>query len=132
MVSDIRAAMPKSAINKKKFNVSTMFLLENYINLNSQDLIVNSPIYLLHISLYISYENLMLDQGNNFYLISLSILITCLLENVWTLWRGISFKSLLGVKGLTCGSYTVLTTTRPDISSPNLMLPCAVNRMFAP
>ena len=50
MVSDIRAAMPKSAINKKKFNVST-FLLENYINLNSQDLIVNSPIYLLHISL---------------------------------------------------------------------------------
>ena len=107
MVSDIRAAMPKSAINKKKFNVSTMFLLENYINLNSQDLIVNSPIYLLHISLYISYENLMLDQGNNFYLISLSILITCLLENVWTLWRGISFKSLLGVKGLTCGSYTV-------------------------
>ena len=51
MVSDIRAAMPKSAMNKKKFNVSTMFLLENYINLNSQDLIVNFPIYLLHISL---------------------------------------------------------------------------------
>ena len=25
-----------------------------------------------------------------------------------------------------------MEATRPDISSPNLMLPCAVNRMFAP
>ena len=52
MVSDIRAAMPKSAIGKKQFTVSTMFYLKIInINLNSQDLIVNSPIYLLHISL---------------------------------------------------------------------------------
>ena len=29
---------------------------------NSQDLIVNSPLYLIHISLLISYENLVLDQ----------------------------------------------------------------------
>ena len=27
--------------------------------------------------------HLVLDQDNNFYLISLSILITCLLDNVW-------------------------------------------------
>ena len=50
---------------------------------NSQDLIVNSPLLLLHISLQIGYENLVLDQDNNFYLTSLNILITCLLNNVW-------------------------------------------------
>ena len=50
-----------------------------------QDLIVNSPLWLLHISLQISYENLVLDQDNSFYLISLNILITCLLNNVWIL-----------------------------------------------
>ena len=48
---------------------------------NSQDLIVNSPLYLLIISLYINYENLMVDQDNNFYLISLNILITYLLND---------------------------------------------------
>ena len=31
------------------------------------------------------YENLVLDQNNNFYLMSLSILVTCLLGNVWIL-----------------------------------------------
>ena len=37
--------------------------------------------------LIISYKNLVLDWHNNFYLISLSmsILITCLLDNVWIL-----------------------------------------------
>ena len=40
---------------------------------------------LLHISLQISYENLVLDQDSDFYLISLIILITCLLNNVWIL-----------------------------------------------
>ena len=29
------------------------------------------------------YKNLMLDQDNNLNLISLNILITCLLNNVW-------------------------------------------------
>ena len=43
-----------------------------------------SPLYLLHISLKRTYENLVLDQ-DNFYLISLNILITCLLDNVWIL-----------------------------------------------
>ena len=32
--------------------------------------------------LQISCKNLVLDQNNNFYLIGLSILITCLLDNV--------------------------------------------------
>ena len=49
---------------------------------NSQDLFVNSPLYLLPISLSMSSENLVLDQDNNLYLMSLSILITCLLANV--------------------------------------------------
>ena len=42
---------------------------------------IGFPLQLSHISFPISYENLVLDQ-HNFYL-SLSILITCLLNNVW-------------------------------------------------
>ena len=42
----------------------------------------------------------MLDQLNNFYLINLSILITCLLNNVRILCGEVSRRSLLGVKGL--------------------------------
>ena len=53
--------------------------------LTLHDLIVNSPFQLLNISLEIIYENLLLDQDNNFYLISLSILITFLLDIVWIL-----------------------------------------------
>ena len=53
--------------------------------LTPKDLIVNSPLWLLHISLWISYENVVLDQDDNFYLISLSSLITFLLDNVWIL-----------------------------------------------
>ena len=48
-------------------------------------LLVNSPLSLLYISLYISLESLVWDQDNNFYLISLSVLITFLLDNVWIL-----------------------------------------------
>ena len=47
-----------------------------------------------------SYENLVLDQGNNFHLISLHILIRCFLYNVRILQREISYWSLLGAKGL--------------------------------
>ena len=36
-------------------------------------MIVNSPLYLLLISLWISHKNLVLDQESNFYLISFSI-----------------------------------------------------------
>lgn len=39
--------------------------------------------WLLHISLLISYMNLVFNQENNIHLLSLSILITHLLENVW-------------------------------------------------
>ena len=37
------------------------------------------------LNLKICHKNLVLDLGNKFYLISLSILITCLPENVWIL-----------------------------------------------
>ena len=35
--------------------------------------------------MYISYDNLVLDQDKTLYLISLNILITCFLDNVWLL-----------------------------------------------
>ena len=37
---------------------------------------------MLHISLVMSYKNLVLDQDDDFHLINLSILITYLLDNV--------------------------------------------------
>ena len=43
---------------------------------------MNSPLKMLYASLLTGYENLGLDQDNNIYPISLSILITCLLEIV--------------------------------------------------
>ena len=49
---------------------------------NSQDLIVNSPLKLPRVTLWISYKNLVRDEGNIFYLLSLSILITCSLGSV--------------------------------------------------
>ena len=42
----------------------------------------------------------MLDQDIKFYLISLSLLITCLLDNVWILLGEVTCQSLLEVKGL--------------------------------
>ena len=56
-----------------------------HTDFNSHDQIVHSPLWFLYVSLKISYENLVLNQNNNFYLISLSILITCFLDNVWIL-----------------------------------------------
>ena len=46
---------------------------------------VNSPLKLLRNFRSISYENLVLDQDNNMYLISSSNLATCLLEKAWIL-----------------------------------------------
>ena len=40
---------------------------------------------MIHISLNISYETLVLNHDKKFYLTSLSILIACLLDNVWIL-----------------------------------------------
>ena len=52
---------------------------------NSQDLIVYSPLKAVTYFLEVSCNNLVLDQDNNFYLIGLSILIVCLLDNRWIL-----------------------------------------------
>ena len=46
----------------------------------------------------------MLDQNKNFYLISLSILITCLLDNIWILLGEVPCLSLIEVKGLRKGA----------------------------
>ena len=53
---------------------------------NSQDQIVNSPLWQLNISRLVSYKNLVLDQDKKFYLISASLIITWLKDNVWKLW----------------------------------------------
>ena len=45
------------------------------------DLIVNSPLWQLLISLWVSDRNMVLDQDHNLYVIRLGILITCLLDN---------------------------------------------------
>ena len=51
---------------------------------------------------------------NNIYLMSLSILITALLDSGWILEREVRFQSLLGVKGLNI-------THQPISSFPNLV-----------
>ena len=69
----------------------------------------NSPLQLLHIYLQISNENLVLNQDDNFYQISLSVHTTLLLDNVWILWAEVMCKSLMGVTGLT---FTVRFSTQ--------------------
>ena len=44
--------------------------------------------------------NLVLNQENNLYLISLSILVTSLLDDEWILQGAVTGQSLLGVQGL--------------------------------
>ena len=67
-----------------KFKFQMKLSEANITLINSHDLIVNSLLWQLHISLQISDKNLVLlqDYHNNFYLI-LSILTTCFLHNVW-------------------------------------------------
>ena len=48
---------------------------------DSQDLIVNSPLLLLHITLLISYVNFVLEQDNIFCLICVSLLTVCWIMN---------------------------------------------------
>ena len=57
-------------------------------------------IWLLILPLKITYKNLVLDHDDNFYLISLSILSTCLLNSVWILSERSQLLSLLGIERL--------------------------------
>ena len=63
---------------------------------NSQDQIVNSLLWQLNISMLVSYKNLVLDQDKKFYLISVSLIITCLKDNVWKLWGEVIFLITFG------------------------------------
>ena len=65
---------------------------------NSQDLIVYSPLLLLHITLFISYENLVLDQDDICQII-LCIRNTCLLDNIWTFWEKLHVYHFWELKG---------------------------------
>ena len=73
----------------------------------------------------------MLGQDKNFFLISLNILITCLLDNEWILYGELTCQSRLGIKVLNKAqtwtlpvmcSYmsTVLTTCHTERGSMNL------------
>ena len=102
----------------------------------------SSSLKLLHISLSISYEKLVLNQDNNFYmyLISLSILISCLMDKVWILSGEVSCQSLLGVetfildlnagptKKLVSGDLTVIKRCKSDyhLISPHKISPESV------
>ena len=57
-------------------------------------------IWLLILPLKITYKNLVLDHDDKFYLISLSILSTCLLNSVWILSERSQLLSLLGIERL--------------------------------
>ena len=59
-------------------------------------------------------KNLVLHQESNFYLIILSILITCLLDNVWILWGEVECQSLMRVEGL------IATSDQDRISPYNM------------
>ena len=59
----------------------------------------------------------MLDQDNNIYLIILSILIICLLDNLWLLKGEVTYESQLEVKGL---KLSLKQVNQPDIDiTPN-------------
>lgn len=49
--------------------------------------------------------NLQLNQDDNFNLINLNILITCLLDIVCVLWREVTFQSPLGVRECSKGLF---------------------------
>ena len=55
----------------------------------------------------------MLDQVDNFYLISLSILITFLVGDAWILLGEVTCESFLGVKGLIYFAVTFFEGSRP-------------------
>ena len=57
----------------------------------------------------------MLDQDKNFLLISLIILITCLLDNVWISWGEIASRSLLGVKGFNDNITRILKSIKVEV-----------------
>ena len=57
----------------------------------------------------------MLDQDKNFLLISVIILITCLLDNVWISWGEVVSQSLLGVEGFNDNITRILTSVKVEV-----------------
>ena len=72
---------------------------------NSQDLDVNSPYNCFTFPCKLVMRIWCLTLMFNFNLVSLSILLTSLLDSVWILQGEITYKSLLGAKGLRRMSY---------------------------
>ena len=86
----------------RDFKIDWLVAQQSLYPFNSQNLIVNPLLYLLHLFLWICYKNFVLDQDKNFYLMSLSILITCLLDYMDILGRSCMW--------ITSGSYLTLYT----------------------
>ena len=88
-----------------------------------------------------SYQNLVFNQDNNFYLISLSILNSCLLGNVSILQGQDTCLSLLAVKGVilsahkSCGTascYRKHSNQKKNANKPSNLELTPVNWVYCP
>ena len=64
--------------------------ISKFLHFISQDLFVNSPLQLLHISFKISYEHFVVDQCNNFL-----ILLPCYSECSYYLFAGYCMNNIV-------------------------------------
>ena len=80
LLADSTIYQPMQVLREEMYYVlkTYLWIILGFLNpSNSQDLIVNSLLELLCISLKIDCKNIVLDQDNNLYLISMSVLVTC-------------------------------------------------------
>ena len=82
LLADSTIYQPMQVLREEMYYVLKTYLRIILGFLNSQDLIVNSLLELLCISLSINCKNIVLDQDNNLYLISMSVLVTCWLREI--------------------------------------------------
>ena len=80
LLADSTIYQPMQVLREEMYYVlkTYLWIILGFLNpSNSQDLIVNSLLELLCISLKIDCKNIVLDQDNNLYLISMSVLVNC-------------------------------------------------------
>ena len=85
LLADSTIYQPMQVLREEMYYVLKTYLkiILGFLNpSNSQDLIVNSLLELLCISSLINCENFLLDQGNNFSLMSMSVLLPCWLREI--------------------------------------------------
>ena len=85
LLADSTIYQPMQVLREEMYYVlkTYLWIILGFLNpSNSQDLIVNSLLELLCISSQINCENFLLDQGNNFSLMSMSVLLPCWLREI--------------------------------------------------